>query len=335
MYKIITDFDQIDCAGWSEFVQNHPEGNVFQTPEFFRFISSIPSYQAVVVGAIADDLSIGGILVGVIQKEKGYLKSKFSSRLIVWGGPLTAIPNNGIADLLLNSLMKHKRECIYFEFRNLFSLKDDQLSFAKHKFKYSPHLNFLVNTEDKDQTMKRISSGKKRQIKKSLSGDARIITDVSIEQVKKFYSILEKIYKEKVKKPLPAWTFFEQFFHQKEIGFYMLIERKGEIIGGIMCLVYGQKTIYEWYIAGEDGIHQGIYPSILATWAPIEFAMNNGLRKFDFLGAGKPGKDYGVREFKSTFGGDLVNFGRYTRINNRALYFIGKIGLNALNLIKA
>jgi len=336
MYRIVTDFDQIDCDKWCDFVRDHPRGNVFQTPQFYRFISKIPSYHPVVVSAVADDASIRGILVGVIQKEKGYLKGKFSSRLIVWGGPLTAISDNGITDLMLKSLLtKNKKECIYIEFRNLFSLNGDASYFTKNKFKYTEQLNFIVNTEDKEQTVKRISSGKRRQIKKSLAGEARIIKDVTLEQVEKFYSILKKMYAEKVKKPLPGWTFFEQFYHHPELGFYMLVEFKGEIIGGIMCLVYGEKTIYEWYIAGEDGVHQGIHPSILATWAPIDFAINNGLKQFDFLGAGKPGKDYGVREFKSTFGGELVSFGRFTRINNRALFFIGKIGLKILNYIKS
>ena len=336
MYRIITDFDQIDCSKWSDFVRDHPRGNIFQTPEFYRFISKIPSYHPIVVSAVAEDASISGILVGVIQKEKGYVKSKFSSRLIVWGGPLTAISNNGLTDLLLKSLLKkNKRECIYIEFRNLFSLKDDESYFMKNGFKYTEQLNFIVNTEDKEQTIKRISSGKKRQIRKTLTCEARIVKDVTLEQVNKFYCILKKMYQEKVKKPLPDWTFFEQFYHHPEIGFYMLVEYQGEIIGGIMCLVYGEKTIYEWYVAGEDGKHKGIYPSILATWSPIEFALNNGLKQFDFLGAGKPGQDYGVREFKSTFGGELVNFGRFKRINNRAMFVFGNIGLKVLNYIKS
>jgi hypothetical protein len=336
MYKIITDFNQMDLAKWSDFVRNHPRGNIFQTPEFFRFISRIPFYQPVVISALADDACICGILVGVIQKEKGRIKSLFSSRFIVWGGPLTPVADNGITDLLLNTLLKKiEKECIYIEFRNLFSLNDDKRYFEKHKFKYTEQLNFIVNTEDKEQTIKQISAGKKRQVRKSLASDARIITNVTLDQVRKFYTILEKTYRQKVGKPLPDWPFFEQFYHHPEIGFYMLVEYKGEIIGGIMCLVFGGRTIYEWYIAGEDGAYQGVYPSVLATWAPIDFAINNGLKQFDFLGAGKPGKDYGVREFKATFGGELVNYGRFTRINNRALYFIGKTGLKALKYIRA
>jgi len=93
-----------------------------------------------------------------------------------------------------------------------------------------------------------------------------------------------------------------------------------------MCPIY-QKTIYEWYLAGIDGVFKNIYPSVLATWAPIEYAAKNGLKYFDFMGAGKPDDDYGVRQFKSKFGGMEVEYGRYLFINKPLLYNVGKFGL--------
>jgi len=48
------------------------------------------------------------------------------------------------------------------------------------------------------------------------------------------------------------------------------------------------------------------------------------------MGAGKPDEDYGVREFKSKFGGELVNYGRFIRINNPFYYKLGELGLKIL-----
>jgi len=45
-------------------------------------------------------------------------------------------------------------------------------------------------------------------------------------------------------------------------------------------------------------------------------------------------KSYGVREFKSKFGGEEVRFGRYIKINRPVLYWIGKTGLKILQKIK-
>lgn len=42
----------------------------------------------------------------------------------------------------------------------------------------------------------------------------------------------------------------------------------------------------------------------------------NRFQIFDFGGAGKPNVSYGVRYYKMSFGGKLVNYGRYTLVLN-------------------
>ena len=46
-------------------------------------------------------------------------------------------------------------------------------------------------------------------------------------------------------------------------------------------------------------------------WISIDYACKNGIEKFDFMGAGSPDEDYGVRDFKAKFGGSLVEPGRF------------------------
>jgi hypothetical protein len=52
------------------------------------------------------------------------------------------------------------------------------------------------------------------------------------------------------------------------------------------------------------------------------------------MGVGRPDVAYGVRDFKARFGGEQLNFGRLTRINNRPLYNIAEFGYNILALLK-
>jgi lipid II:glycine glycyltransferase (peptidoglycan interpeptide bridge formation enzyme) len=52
------------------------------------------------------------------------------------------------------------------------------------------------------------------------------------------------------------------------------------------------------------------------------------------MGAGAPDQDYGVREFKARFGGELVNYGRFIRINNKFLFNLGKCGMKILGALK-
>jgi len=55
---------------------------------------------------------------------------------------------------------------------------------------------------------------------------------------------------------------------------------------------------------------------------------------FDFMGAGNPYENYGVRDFKKRFGGEIVEYGRFIKINNSFLYKIGEFGLNIIKNLK-
>jgi lipid II:glycine glycyltransferase (peptidoglycan interpeptide bridge formation enzyme) len=64
----------------------------------------------------------------------------------------------------------------------------------------------------------------------------------------------------------------------------------------------------------------------------MEYAVQNDIPVFDFMGAGSPDDQYGVREFKARFGGDMVDHGRFTRINKPLLYNVGKFGLGIMRI---
>jgi len=118
------------------------------------------------------------------------------------------------------------------------------------------------------------------------------------------------------------------------LGIIRLVKYNDKIIGGILSPVTPGKTIYEWYVCGLDHEYKDLHPSVLATWAAIEYALENNIPQFDFMGLGVPEKPYGVRDFKMRFGGELVNYGRFARINNRMIYFAAETGYNLLALLK-
>ena len=105
----------------------------------------------------------------------------------------------------LNSIAQ--RSAIYTEFRNLHDLNSLIEQFESKGYIYQDHLNYIVNTEPEKSAGLAISKSKKRQINKSLKAGAQIISPENINQVKEFYDILKNLYKTKIKKPLPEWTF--------------------------------------------------------------------------------------------------------------------------------
>jgi len=331
-------FDQdINKKSWHDFIAAHKNGNSFQTPEMYNFFLTVKNYRPLAIACLDENEKIQGGLLAVIEREHQGFIGKFSSRTIAWGGPLIAeTAEENVLALILEALIKKLgKDTIYLELRNLFDFSEKVVVFNSHGFILKEHLNFQVPTAVNEDPHKKLSSNRKRQIKKSLASGVSIEEAATIEQVDEFYQILFDLYKNKVRKPLPDYSFFRNFYLQKEkLGIYLLVKFQGKVIGGIMCPIFRDKTLYEWYVCGLDEQYPEQYPSVMATWAAIEYAQKNGIKCFDFMGAGAPDQDYGVREFKARFGGILVNFGRFTRINSKILYNFGEFGLKVLGQLK-
>ena len=327
-------YNSVNFDELNGFVFNHPNGNFFQSSAYYNFIKSLPLYESVLITANDENGNLSGSLIAVIQKEKGHIKGKLSSRCIVIGGPLVKDNNKDTVDFLLKELIKNvSSKSIYIEFRNLFDLSIYKEVFEKNRFEYKEHFNFNLEILHLEANLKKLNKTRRWEINKSLKEGASIVEAKDLNEVKEFYLMLKNLYKQKIKKPLPAFSFFENFFLTPTLGKYFLVKFNENIIGGTMCPIF-KETIYEWYEYALDKEYKNLYPGSLATWAPIEYATKNSLKCFDFLGAGSADSVYGVREFKSKFGGELVNYGRFLRINNKLLYNVGKLGLRVLQKIK-
>lgn len=319
------------------FVANHTQGNFFQSSDFFSFIKTIKGYRPFQLVAEVNGEIVGSLL-GVFQSNGGNVKSWLSRRLIVWGGPLIQAESPTLEEACIRELLKKLKQyaggkAIFTEFRNFYDMTAYQTAFEQAGFEFRPHLNFLVQTDEEAAVRKRVSKSRMRQIKSSLKLGATIEEAASEDEVLAFYQILEVLYREKVKKPLPGIELFLQFYRTPALCKFFVIKHEGAVVGGILCPIFEHRIIYEWYVCGNDGVIKGLHPSVLATWAPIEYGFQNGYDHFDFMGAGKPDEDYGVREFKARFGGEEVSFGRFYMIMNKSLYQVGQLGLKVYQKI--
>jgi hypothetical protein len=318
-------FSEIDKDQWEKLVLSSPTATFFQTPACYDFYASLSFLRPFVIGVSENDKLVG-IICGYIIADGNPVKRFFSRRAIVPGG---ALLSPDISDVALEKLLKTTQKelsakAIYIEFRNYNDYSDYRTAFESAGLKYVAHLNFHVATPDVETTLSNLSSSKKRQIKQTLKSGAEIVKAETIQDVKEYYDILDKLYKERVKSPLFPIEFFEKLILMDDADI-LLIKVENQIIGGITCVYLKDRTVSEWFVCGEDTrADKNIYPSVLATWAGIEYAANHHFDKFDFMGAGKPDESYGVREFKSKFGGSLVEQGRFLYICKPRLYALGK-----------
>jgi predicted N-acyltransferase len=329
---MILKINDIKTDSWLDLLEKSNYSSPFQTPEFFEFFNSINGFGAEVF-AIEEHGVLQALVLVTIQKEKG-LKAFLSERAIIYGGPLVLGDNDRAFEKLLVEISSfYRKKLIYIEIRNYFDYSRFNNSLAKTDFKFLPWLNFQLPISSPDEMLKSMSSSRSRQIKKAIKNGVTWSESSKKEDIESFYNILYDLYSNKIKKPLLPKDFFMNI-HKQGFAKYLLVYFNEKVIGGILCPILEGKAIYEFYVCGLDNEYKDQYPSVMATWAAMEYGSKNGLKVFDFMGAGSPEEDYGVREFKSRFGGVQVEHGRYINILNPLLYKTGKLGLKMLAKIK-
>ena len=329
--RILT-YSDIDPQQWQSLVERSPYATWFQTPEAYHFYASNPEEMMPYAVGVAEDGCLVGVVVGYVTQEKSLVKQFFTCRSIVIGGPLV---DADISDEALVALLNAVKRAftpytlhftpIYIETRNFHDYSKWKSVFEANGFSYQPHLNIQVACIDQ----RTISEQRIRQVKKAIKSGAEICEVSSEQEICDWYQILKRLYRTKVRTPLWSEAFFLQFY-RSGIGKYLLVKCDGKVIGGMMCPIFANKAIYEWYVCGLDEEYKEQYPSVMATYAAIEYAKQNGIPMFDFMGAGAPDKPYGVRDFKMEFGGELVEHGRYLHVRKPLLYMIGKWGVKVL-----
>ena len=338
MAHILT-YDLIDRQQWSELVRTSEMGTWFQSPEAYEFFASMPELMEPFVYGVERVRELGseriselvGICVGYVTKERSAIRQFFTRRAIIVGGP--AIGNNcakeDVVELLNHIRKELSPKSIYIETRNFNDYSDWKEAFEAAGFVYKPHLNFHFDCTDREAMFARLSETRKRQINKAQKNGVVIEEAQTEQEVVDWYAILLDLYRRKVKTPLFPLSFFLAFFRQKR-GIYLLVKTEGKVIGGIMCPIKEEQCIYEWFVCGMDTQYKAFSPSVMATWAAMEYAHTHQLPRFDIMGAGEPGVPYGVRDFKAEFGGKLVEYGRFLYVTKPLLYKIGTIGVKIL-----
>ena len=324
MIQILT-YNEINKQQWQLLIEQSATATWFQTPEAYEFYTSVDDVQAFVYGVSEED-NLVGIVVGYTTKEKCKFKQHFTARSIIVGGPLLA---DNISDEALATLLKAIRrlgdKAIYVETRNFHDYSKWKSIFEANGFTYQPHYDIHVHCNAQHQ----MSERRQRELKRAIKNGAMVVQAQSETEIRDWYQILSRLYREKVRTPLFSEEFFLQFY-RNGVGKYLLVKHEDKIIGGMMCPVLDSIAIYEWYVCGLDEEYKDLSPSVVATHAAIEYAKENGLPLFDFMGAGEPEIPYGVRDFKMEFGGELREYGRFLCIRKPLLYWIGKIGVKWL-----
>lgn len=334
MHKVV-EVQEIELDSWNDLMKSSAVATWFQTLEAYRFFSSLSFMEAFAFG-IKNEGELKGVVVGYIQKDGNPLKRFLSRRAIVIGGPLFAddITDEEVKTLLTELQTRLKRKAIYIETRNLNDYNRWRTAFDECGFKYEPHYDIIVDTSSVEEVNGRLDRNRKRNIKKAVENGIIIDKNPSKADVDAFYSLLIELYKTKVKTPLYPYEFFEKLSALPSSLFCIAKDPEGKVIGGLVCVAQAGNAVYAWFACGDDMLYKKLSPSVMANYAGICYAAENGYAKFDFMGAGKPDDGgYGVRDFKLKYGGELMELGRYIHVCSPMLYNIGKLAVTIMKKV--
>ena len=316
--------ENIDLVKWQSLIETSCFASPFQTPEFYNVYKN-PNGRGAYVFAFEENQSYKVLVVVTIKSEKG-LKSVFSKRGIIYGGLLIGEASIDVVGHFIYKISNYlKRKIIYLESRNFFSYEKYKQVFLKSGWSYEPYLNVQLSLDlvASVNILALFKYNRRHEIKKTIAKQVKYGLTKSEKQIEDIYLILKDLYREKVKLPLPNLSYFNNLLTEGILKAFVVTD-KGKTIGGSFCMVLPHKNIYTFYYAGLRDYEKDIYPTHLAVLAAMEYAVENSIPMFDFMGAGKPNEKYGVREYKSQFGGTLVEHGRFLYVSNQFLYNLGK-----------
>ena len=326
----VISLEDVNKKDWDEFVSNNPHGNIFQTPEMANVYERTRRRESVLLAVTDGTGEILALVQAVVMRELSGFCGSFSTRAVIHGGPLFVDGEAGQIGVL--SLMDGydkiaQKRALYSEIRNIYDMLEFMPLLDQVGYVYEDHLNYLI---DLDQPEEELWMSIHRSMRKNINRSKRagvVIQEVKNKHhIKNFYGFLEDVY-HRAKIPLADISHFEAIFDilvPRGMAMFYLAEHDGTYIGGRVTLMY--KGVVYAYSVGVPNKYKHLYPNALLNWEIMRWGAENGYHTFDFGGAGKPDKDYGVREFKRQFGGQLVNYGRCKKLYSPVKMRVAEMG---------
>ncbi len=326
MYRIVINENYIDRRQWECFVQEHAQGSVLHTPRMFAVYQATPRYFPLAIAAF-DGEDLKGILLAAVQREADGLLGRLSARSIIWGGPL-ADGGEVTAELLRHYNEAVKGKAVYTQVRNFHRLRPEQRRpYEANGFAYEEHLNILVDLSvGMEEFWRGIKSNRRRGINKARGQGFGFDAATDARYLDIFYRLLVKTYR-RIRLPIPDKAFFAAL-QEKLAGSlrWFALTKDGEPVI-VMVALLDKQVLRPFYIGGPDDPRLlQARPTDLFHFEVMRWAIENGFAVYDWMGAGKPGKDYGVRDFKMQYGGELVETGRFMKVHRPQVMTMAKLG---------
>lgn len=334
MFEIV-DASKINHEEWSKFASAHTHGTVFHTPYMYGAWDSAINHESFAYFAINEDKQISAMLAGFYQAVKPSILAGLSRRAVMLQAPIFNDPE-ALRALLVHYLRNSSDEAVYTEIRNHYLDPVYQQTCRSLNFIWEGHYNIIKAIPGTYEALWK-ETGRKRKdgINKARKFNFEIHAEVSIGAVENFYPLLKRKYSD-LKLPIPDRGFFENCLKNDNLSsckFFELSEN-GNVRISLLAFLY-KETLHALFIGiDQDPEFISKRPVDFFYFEVMKWCVNNGFQYFDWMGAGKPGVPYGVRDFKLQYGGELVDYGRFIAVHKPLMMYIAKAGFRAMQKLK-
>lgn len=311
-------------AKWRRFVGEHPDGNIYHTPEMFDVYRRAHGYKPSLWAAVDAGGDPLAILTPVEVTLLPGLLGRFTARLICYGGPLCAPGDAGreALDALLAEYQRWaRRRALFTEMRSVSCTAELRPALHAHGYAHEAHLNFLVDVEQpEDRLWAQMRPSCQRDVRKARRRGVVVQDSLDPQDLATAYDILAQVYRN-ARVPLASRTLFQaalDVLGPREMLRIFSVRVDDRCIGVRFALLHKDRVI-NWY-GGTDRSSSSHCPGEAMMWGTMLWARTHGYRVLDFGGAGRPDESYGPRDFKAKFGGQLVDFGRDVCIHSQLAY---------------
>lgn len=319
---------------WRAFVDKHPKGNIFHTPEMFQVYARAKRHTPELWAAVNAGL-IEALFIPVHISLRNGALGRLTTRSISFGSVLS-MPGDAGSKALRLLLQEYKKAArkrsLFTELRNLTPLGNPLLLLLDEGFAYEEHLNFLINLDMPAKAVfENIGKRTRHNIRKGLGRKEVLVEEVCTkEDLQGCYRVLDVTYRG-AHVPVADQSLFEAAFDilvPRGMARFTNGKVDGSAVGTSVTLLY-KDMIFGWY-GGTDRSMAPSDTNDLVTWEELKWGAEHGFKQYDFGGAGKPNQKYGVRDFKARFGGELVSYGRNVWVPNRTLIRLSELGYSTL-----
>lgn len=328
--KSLNIVHHLDEELWKQFISNHPQGNIFHTPEMFHVFNQAEGFQPTLWAAISNDGQVEALFTPVFVTLNNLIR-RFTTRAISYGSVLCTPTDEGqraLSLLLATYAHDNKNICLFTELRNVSDMQREQPVLQELGFDYEDHLNYLIDLgRPSEEIFLDIGSRTRKNIRHGLNKAEVNIQEVTHpDQLGVCYDLLRQTYSA-ARVPLANRSLFNAAFNLLyPLGMIRFtLAYVGDAPAAVSVELLYKDIMYGWY-GGMDRSFSRYVPNELLMWHILKWGSDNGYRLYDFGGAGNPNQKYPVRDFKAKFGGKLVCYGRNIYVHQPGLLWLSKQG---------